>query len=202
MTHWDAPEVNQECRCRPNPLQTPSLESRRRISSGRFWRVRRRRNWLPKSSTPCSERRLSMPDSPIKTRRDIATRWMRGCTHLLADMSDDIRSWWRRSLPSFKRILILAFSRRTSSITIAVIPSRARTSSHAITLRSKRSADLISENCPVQCFHSTNVYRWMRFLTQSLTSHFCRLYTSLCPNAWVEKWNEQIEEGRFPGRIK
>lgn len=33
-------------------------------------------------------------------------------------------------------------------------------------------------------------------------NYFKKLYSSLCPNAWVEKWNEQIEEGRFPGRIK
>ncbi|KAJ3183630.1 Cytochrome c oxidase subunit 6B [Gaertneriomyces sp. JEL0708] len=28
---------------------------------------------------------------------------------------------------------------------------------------------------------------------------FKRAYFSLCPDKWVEKWNEQREEGVFPG---
>jgi len=31
--------------------------------------------------------------------------------------------------------------------------------------------------------------------------YFKRAYSSLCPNAWVAKWNEQLEKGTFPGRI-
>ncbi|XP_015595285.1 cytochrome c oxidase subunit 6B2 isoform X2 [Cephus cinctus] len=31
--------------------------------------------------------------------------------------------------------------------------------------------------------------------------YFKNVYESLCPNSWIEKWNEQIAEGRFPGRI-
>ncbi|XP_037552947.1 cytochrome c oxidase subunit 6B1-like [Nematolebias whitei] len=28
-----------------------------------------------------------------------------------------------------------------------------------------------------------------------------KVYKSLCPMAWVEKWDEQREEGTFPGKI-
>ncbi|KAI5697689.1 hypothetical protein M8J75_014246 [Diaphorina citri] len=31
--------------------------------------------------------------------------------------------------------------------------------------------------------------------------YFKRVFTSLCPNAWVEKWNDQLEAGTFAGRI-
>jgi len=31
--------------------------------------------------------------------------------------------------------------------------------------------------------------------------YFLRTYRSMCPNAWVEKWDTQREEGTFPGRI-
>ncbi|XP_012062099.1 PREDICTED: cytochrome c oxidase subunit 6B2 [Atta cephalotes] len=31
--------------------------------------------------------------------------------------------------------------------------------------------------------------------------YFKRAFTSMCPNAWVEKWNEQVETGTFAGRI-
>ncbi|XP_021956365.1 cytochrome c oxidase subunit 6B2 [Folsomia candida] len=31
--------------------------------------------------------------------------------------------------------------------------------------------------------------------------YFRRVYTSLCPNAWVAKWEEQIQAGTFPGNI-
>ncbi|CAM9653116.1 unnamed protein product [Lampetra fluviatilis] len=30
---------------------------------------------------------------------------------------------------------------------------------------------------------------------------FKRVYTSLCPIAWVNKWDEQRADGKFPGRI-
>ncbi|KAK7086135.1 Cytochrome c oxidase subunit 6B1 [Halocaridina rubra] len=32
-------------------------------------------------------------------------------------------------------------------------------------------------------------------------SYFKKVFTSVCPNDWVEKWGEQIEEGKFPGKI-
>ncbi|XP_053596470.1 cytochrome c oxidase subunit 6B1 isoform X2 [Microplitis demolitor] len=31
--------------------------------------------------------------------------------------------------------------------------------------------------------------------------YFKRIYTIMCPKVWTEKWDEQIAEGRFPGRI-
>jgi cytochrome c oxidase subunit 6b len=31
--------------------------------------------------------------------------------------------------------------------------------------------------------------------------YFQRVYHSMCPSAWIEKWDEQREEGRFPGKI-
>ncbi|XP_014257516.1 cytochrome c oxidase subunit 6B1-like isoform X4 [Cimex lectularius] len=32
-------------------------------------------------------------------------------------------------------------------------------------------------------------------------NYFKRVYLSLCPNSWVEKWDSQIEEGIFPRKI-
>ncbi|XP_049778398.1 cytochrome c oxidase subunit 6B1 [Schistocerca cancellata] len=31
--------------------------------------------------------------------------------------------------------------------------------------------------------------------------YFRRVFKSICPNAWIEKWDTQLEEGRFPGKI-
>ncbi|KAF2368141.1 Cytochrome c oxidase subunit VIb [Trinorchestia longiramus] len=31
--------------------------------------------------------------------------------------------------------------------------------------------------------------------------YFKKTYTSLCPNAWVEKWDTQREEGTYPIKI-
>lgn len=31
--------------------------------------------------------------------------------------------------------------------------------------------------------------------------YFYRVYNSMCPNSWIEKWDEQREEGTFPGNI-
>ncbi|XP_033962706.1 cytochrome c oxidase subunit 6B1 isoform X1 [Pseudochaenichthys georgianus] len=28
-----------------------------------------------------------------------------------------------------------------------------------------------------------------------------RVFTSICPISWVQKWNDQREEGNFPGKI-
>ncbi|XP_042868433.1 cytochrome c oxidase subunit 6B2-like [Penaeus japonicus] len=31
--------------------------------------------------------------------------------------------------------------------------------------------------------------------------YFKKVYTTVCPNAWIEKWTDQIENGIFPGKI-
>ncbi|XP_076763407.1 cytochrome c oxidase subunit 6B [Xylocopa sonorina] len=31
--------------------------------------------------------------------------------------------------------------------------------------------------------------------------YFKRVYTSMCPNSWVEKWEEQLENGTFQVKI-
>ncbi|KAI5644194.1 cytochrome oxidase c subunit VIb domain-containing protein [Phthorimaea operculella] len=31
--------------------------------------------------------------------------------------------------------------------------------------------------------------------------YFKRVYKSMCPNEWVDKWDSQIEQGNFPGKI-
>ncbi|XP_053973815.1 cytochrome c oxidase subunit 6B2-like isoform X2 [Hylaeus volcanicus] len=31
--------------------------------------------------------------------------------------------------------------------------------------------------------------------------YFKKCYNAMCPNAWVERWEEQLEEGTFPGNI-
>ncbi|XP_012150649.1 uncharacterized protein LOC100875499 isoform X2 [Megachile rotundata] len=31
--------------------------------------------------------------------------------------------------------------------------------------------------------------------------YFKKVYSTMCPNAWIEKWNEQVENGTFPGNI-
>ncbi|XP_014289895.1 uncharacterized protein [Halyomorpha halys] len=31
--------------------------------------------------------------------------------------------------------------------------------------------------------------------------YFHRVFKSLCPNAWVEKWDSQVEEGVFAGKV-
>ncbi|XP_064617677.1 cytochrome c oxidase subunit 6B1-like [Liolophura sinensis] len=32
-------------------------------------------------------------------------------------------------------------------------------------------------------------------------NYFKSVYQSLCPNAWVEKWDEQVSNGTFAGKI-
>ncbi|CAG0918745.1 unnamed protein product [Notodromas monacha] len=32
-------------------------------------------------------------------------------------------------------------------------------------------------------------------------NYFKKVFTSLCPNAWVEQWNTQREENRFAGPL-
>lgn len=31
--------------------------------------------------------------------------------------------------------------------------------------------------------------------------YFKKVYTTICPNSWIEKWTDQIENGIFPGKI-
>ncbi|XP_047501318.1 cytochrome c oxidase subunit 6B2-like isoform X1 [Penaeus chinensis] len=31
--------------------------------------------------------------------------------------------------------------------------------------------------------------------------YFKKVYNSVCPNAWIEKWTDQIDNGIFPGKI-
>ncbi|KAK4876836.1 hypothetical protein RN001_009342 [Aquatica leii] len=31
--------------------------------------------------------------------------------------------------------------------------------------------------------------------------YFKKVYTSICPHSWVEKWDGQLEEGTFAGNI-
>ncbi|KAK9732156.1 Cytochrome oxidase c subunit VIb [Popillia japonica] len=31
--------------------------------------------------------------------------------------------------------------------------------------------------------------------------YFKKAYNSLCPNAWIERWNDQLEGGNFPGSV-
>ncbi|CAH7406848.1 cytochrome c oxidase subunit 6B2 isoform X2 [Phodopus roborovskii] len=31
--------------------------------------------------------------------------------------------------------------------------------------------------------------------------YYFRVYRSLCPISWVQRWNEQIKQGTFPGKI-
>ena len=31
--------------------------------------------------------------------------------------------------------------------------------------------------------------------------YFKRCYQSLCPNAWIAKWEDQMEEGKFPAPL-
>ncbi|XP_069856532.1 cytochrome c oxidase subunit 6B2 isoform X1 [Dipodomys merriami] len=31
--------------------------------------------------------------------------------------------------------------------------------------------------------------------------YYLRVYRSLCPSSWVQRWTEQIKEGTFPGKI-
>ncbi|KAL4296352.1 hypothetical protein GQ457_12G024980 [Hibiscus cannabinus] len=32
-------------------------------------------------------------------------------------------------------------------------------------------------------------------------ARFAKFYRSLCPGEWIEKWNEQRENGTFPGPL-
>ncbi|KAK8724761.1 hypothetical protein OTU49_010912, partial [Cherax quadricarinatus] len=32
-------------------------------------------------------------------------------------------------------------------------------------------------------------------------NYFKKVFSSICPNAWIENWNDQLESGIFPGKI-
>lgn len=34
-----------------------------------------------------------------------------------------------------------------------------------------------------------------------MCDYFKRCYQAMCPNAWIERWDNQREQGTFPGRI-
>uniref|UniRef100_U5EVQ3 Cytochrome c oxidase subunit n=1 Tax=Corethrella appendiculata TaxID=1370023 RepID=U5EVQ3_9DIPT len=34
-----------------------------------------------------------------------------------------------------------------------------------------------------------------------ICTYFNKAYKALCPNAWIEKWDDQRANGVFPGRI-
>lgn len=31
--------------------------------------------------------------------------------------------------------------------------------------------------------------------------YFKKVFTTMCPNAWIAKWNDQLEDGTFPTKI-
>ncbi|KAK2147661.1 hypothetical protein LSH36_543g06040 [Paralvinella palmiformis] len=33
-------------------------------------------------------------------------------------------------------------------------------------------------------------------------NYFKRIFTSMCPNEWIEKWDEQVEKGIFAGKLQ
>ncbi|XP_041061031.1 cytochrome c oxidase subunit 6B1-like [Carcharodon carcharias] len=64
-----------------------------------------------------------------------------------------------------------------------------------------------NKNQTWNCFKS---YLDFHCCTKALTSKgadttscekYHRMYKSLCPISWINKWNDQLEEGTFPGKI-
>ncbi|KAL1517335.1 hypothetical protein ABEB36_001110 [Hypothenemus hampei] len=54
------------------------------------------------------------------------------------------------------------------------------------------------------CFQSyVDYYRCQRIRGANYApcEYFKKVFNTLCPNAWVEKWDEQREDGTFPGNI-
>lgn len=31
--------------------------------------------------------------------------------------------------------------------------------------------------------------------------YFKKVYSAMCPNSWITNWNDQIENGNFPGNL-
>ncbi|XP_030068179.1 cytochrome c oxidase subunit 6B1 [Microcaecilia unicolor] len=50
-------------------------------------------------------------------------------------------------------------------------------------------------------FHRCNKSLTAKGQDASVCIWFQRVYKSLCPIAWVERWDEQREIGTFPGKI-
>lgn len=54
------------------------------------------------------------------------------------------------------------------------------------------------------CYQSyLDFYRCQKVRGESYKpcEYFRKVYKSICPNAWVEKWDDQRSEGVFPGKI-
>ncbi|XP_070702701.1 cytochrome c oxidase subunit 6B1-like [Pempheris klunzingeri] len=50
-------------------------------------------------------------------------------------------------------------------------------------------------------FHRCNKALSAKDLDTAPCEWYHRVYRSLCPVAWVQKWDEQLETGNFPGKI-
>ncbi|XP_050301662.1 uncharacterized protein LOC126739887 isoform X1 [Anthonomus grandis grandis] len=54
------------------------------------------------------------------------------------------------------------------------------------------------------CYQSyVDFYRCQRIRGSDYApcNYFQKVFHAMCPNAWVEKWDEQRESGTFPGNI-
>ncbi|CAA6658854.1 unnamed protein product [Spirodela intermedia] len=43
--------------------------------------------------------------------------------------------------------------------------------------------------------------RYIEYHRRPECDKFAKYYRSLCPSEWVERWNEQRENGTFPGPL-
>ncbi|XP_043853540.1 cytochrome c oxidase subunit 6B2 [Dromiciops gliroides] len=50
-------------------------------------------------------------------------------------------------------------------------------------------------------FHRCTKNMKRRGKDASPCDYYRKVYHSLCPLSWVQRWNEQIQEGTFPGKI-
>ncbi|XP_059194710.1 cytochrome c oxidase subunit 6B1 [Centropristis striata] len=50
-------------------------------------------------------------------------------------------------------------------------------------------------------FHRCNKALSARDQDTAPCDWYQRVYKSLCPMSWVSKWDDQMEEGSFPGKI-
>jgi len=58
--------------------------------------------------------------------------------------------------------------------------------------------------CPRYCYQSFLDYQRCKKIRGEefdACQYYKRVSKSICPNAWIDKWNTQIEENRFPGNI-
>ncbi|XP_078095911.1 cytochrome c oxidase subunit 6B1-like [Mustelus asterias] len=64
-----------------------------------------------------------------------------------------------------------------------------------------------NQNQTRNCFQNyLDFHRCTKALTAkgadtSACQWFFRVYKSMCPISWVNKWNDQLEAGTFPGKI-